>query len=487
MQTGAARAPITGAAMRFLPRFRLRSRPLLDGACAGALLWCAISLAPLAGAPAVHVRAPSLIDVEIDAFHVALDDLRASYFGPVDTRSALASAWDAAVTYAQAHGASGPPHTPRPAITDRDALARFDAALRALAAEETAHRIDERRLGEAAIAGLASSVHENHTYYISPEDWAQRNATGQRYAGIGVTISQVGEGFYISEVFANSPADNAGLQRGDRLLAVDRMPVPPPSSDGLNWLVQHLRGEPGTSVSVGLSRQGAPLDVQLTRAYIYVPDFEAKILDGDIGYLRVRAFPPAASTGPDGKTIAQALDDALARFDTAGTRGWVLDLRNDGGGYLDAMTAVASRFLAKGTPLFVSRTRDGESTTRADGPQHLPARPLVVIINAGTASAAEILAAALQENGRALIIGQKSAGVANAANRDALPDGGGISITVVQSLTPLLKRPLDGQGVLPNEQVEASADDIPRGADRQLDRAKAILRAGLVPATAATH
>lgn len=450
------------------------------------LLWSALGLAPLAGAPAAHVRAPSLIDVEIDALHTALDDLHASYFRPIDTGAALASAWDAAVAYTQAHGASGPPRTPRPAVADRDALAHFDAALRALAAEESAHHIDERRLGEAAIAGLASSVHENHTYYISPEDWAQRNATGQRYAGIGVTISQVGDGFYISEVFTGSPADNAGLQRGDRLLAVDDAPVPA-GGDGLNWLVQRLRGEPGTGVRIGLARRGAPLQVRLTRDYIYVPDFEAKILDGDIGYLRVRAFPPASSTDPDGKTIAQALDEALARFDAASVKGWVLDLRNDGGGYLDAMTAVASRFLPKGAPLLVSRTRGGDSTTRTDGSQHLPARPLVAIVNAGTASAAEILAAALQENGRALVIGQKSAGVANAANRDALPDGGGISITVVQSLTPLLKRPLDGQGVQPDEQVEAAADDIPLGADRQLDRAKAIVRTGLVSATAATH
>jgi carboxyl-terminal processing protease len=485
---------------RFAPPPRAFASLLTRAALAGVIAFVALCAASTAGLPLSSARAPSNVDVELDALHSELSDLHSEYFKPLNTADALNAAWDAAVAYAHTRGGPATPRTVRPPTNGPAdaALARFDTAFHALADEETAalsslsladQAIFQTKLGQQALAGLAGSAHENHTYYITPEDWSRRYDSGQSYAGVGITVSQVGDGFYVSEVFTGSPADGAGFARGDQFIAVDGQSVPPGTGkgQGLDFLTTHLRGDPDTSVGVTLQRSGVQRNATIRRAHVYVPDFEGKIVNG-VGYMRLRGFPPASTTGPDGKTAVQELDDALARFEAAGVTGWVLDLRGDGGGYLDTMNAFASRFLPKDAPLLVSRTNSGDSVSRADGAQKLPARPLTVIVDGSSASASEILASALQDNGRALVVGTKSAGVANAADRDALPDGGGLSVTVVQSLTAVQKRPLDGQGVTPDAPIDASSDDIPLGRDRVLERAESLSLNAAPPAAAvASH
>src|SRR5579859_5722519 len=204
------------------------------------------------------------------------------------------------------------------------------------------------------------------------------------------------------------------------------------------------------------------------------------ILSGD-GW---RYPPPRWTSAAPQAAPAAALPRATRcdGFEQAGVSSWVLDLRGNGGGYLDGMNEIASRFLPPGSPLLVSHTRGGDSVSRAGRGQHLPARPLAVLINAGSASASEILASALQESGRATIVGERSAGVANAANLDALPDGGGLSVTAVQSLSGVDRRPLDGQGVTPDAEIAANPDDVTTGRDSQLERAENLLRAAVAQA-----
>lgn len=456
---------------------------LLRATLIGIVAFIAVCAGSAAGMPTAPVAAPTGADVELSALHAALADLHGEYFRPVDPALALDSAWEGALGALRTAGAAAP-STPRPRVDGPldTALGRFDSSFRRLAAEETGH-IDEHKLGEAAVAGLASAVHESHTYYITPADWSRRSDTGTRYAGIGVTVNLYQGSFYTGDVYSGSPAAGASLRPGDRVTAVDGADA---TGQTLDWLVTKLRGDPGSTVSMTVERDGVARTATLTRAYIYVPDFEARVLDNGAGYLRLRAFPPASAAQPDGKTVVQALDAALARFDAAGATAWVLDLRGNGGGYLDTMNAFADRLLPPNTAVLVSRTHAGDTTTRTQPQQHRPARPLTVLVDGGSASASEILAAALQENGRARVVGQQSAGVANAANRDALPDGGGLSVTVVQSLTPVHRRVLDGSGVTPDDPIAPSADDIPLGRDRQLDRAATLaLAGGATTATAA--
>ncbi len=423
--------------------------------------------------------APNAADTELTAIHAALADLQHEYFRPIDADAALSGAWDGAIAAAKPAG-TRVSAVARPQLTGDSATARtaFDAAFRALNAA-TAGSVSAPTLGHAAIAALASSVHENHTYFIDPDRWQHRGDTVSSYAGIGVTVNERPDGIYVGEVFEDSPAAHAGIHPGDRFLKVDDAAV---ADLKLDQLVNRLRGPAGTGVSVTVQRGAGSVQVAITRATISIIAFESRILDGGVGYLRLRSFPPAGSKLPDGRTVAQALDLALDGFDRAGVTSWVLDLRGNGGGYLDGMNEIASRFLPSGSPLLVSHTQGGDSVTRAGSGQHTPTRPLAVLINAGSASASEILTSALQESGRAVVVGEKSAGVANAANLDALPDGGGLSVTAVQSLTGVKRRPLDGQGVTPDSALAANPDDVTTGRDSQLERAENLLRAAVAQA-----
>lgn len=418
-------------------------------------------------------------ETELQAIHAALAHLQREYIRQVDTGQTLQAAWDGALAAARRGGVQvGAVTAPVLAGSDAQALRSFDRAYRSLARTLPAS-VDPRAVGYGALVGVASSVHESHTYFIDPDRWTHRGDATTRYAGIGVTIAPRNGGFYVLEVYPDTPAERAGLRSGDRFAVVDGL-----STDGMttDQLVSQLRGQPGTAVSVAVTRGSGLLQTLLTRETIVVSAFESRVLDDGVGYIRLRSFPPAGAKLPDGKTVPQELDAALDGFDRAGVDAWVLDLRNDGGGYLDDMSAIASRLLPNDTPLFVSRTRGGDSVSKTGGGQRQLELPLTVLVNGGSASAAEILAAALQESGRARVVGEKTSGVANAANLDALPNGGGLSVTSVQTLTPVLHRPLDGQGVTPDFVVAAASDDAALGRDRQLEWAADLVLGRAWPA-----
>lgn len=458
------------------PRAAQSSSRLL---CAAVFLLCLLA----AACGGRHARPAPESERDLQAVHAALSDLQREYFRDTDAGQALQAAWDGALAAAQ-HGGVDATRIRPPVLagSQKAALREFDRAYRSLAGLVPA-AVDPRTIGRAAIGGLAASVHESHTYYIDPDRWSHRGDASSRYAGIGVTIAARNGGFYVLEVYPNTPAERAGLRGGDRFSVVDGIDADSLTTD---QLVTHLRGDPGTQVSVALARGEGLLLTLLTRETIVVSAFESRIIDGEVGYVRLRSFPPATAKLADGKTVPQELDATLAEFERSGVTSWVLDLRNDGGGYLDDMTEVAGRLLPGGAPLFISRTRSGDSVTRTGPGQRVPARPLTVLINGGSASAAEILAAALQESGRARLVGEKSSGVANAANLDALPNGGGLSVTSVQTLTPLQRRPLDGQGVTPEFAVAPIAGDAVVGRDRQLEWAADVGRGAAWPAVSAS-
>lgn len=440
-----------------------------------ALMLVLLAVAVIANRGAHMALAPTAVDTELYAVHAAVDDLRGEFFRPVKTSDLLRPAWEAASGLARENGVTLERVRPPQLSDDTNAsLKSFDASFHDLN-RNAAGKVDARGLGHAAVAGVAGAVHENHTYFIDPEHWSHRADTSSSYAGIGITVAQKDGAFYAVEVYAGSPAAGAGVRSGDRFLSVDGVKT---AGLTMDQFTGRLRGRPGTSVTVEVQRTGGWLLAELKRQAIVVPAFESRMLDGGVGYLRLRSFPPADARLPSGQTVPQALDAALASFEQAGVTAWVLDLRDNGGGYLDTMTQVAGRLLPAGAPLIVSRTQASENVSHAPAGQRLPARALSVLVNGSSASASEILTVALQESGRASVVGQKSAGVANAADLDALPNGGGLSVTAVQTLTPVLRRPLDGQGVQPDDIVALSDEDVPVGRDRQLDRAVAVVRAG---------
>jgi len=450
------------AGFRRLERSSVHRRPML-------LFGLTLVLTPLGALlfpPGGAAIAPSATDTELMTVAAVLGDLHQQFFRPLNEADVLQGAWDGAVAAAQRSGAQVAA-LQAPDLRGDHAEQAFDLAYRQLD-RVAAGKIDPLALGRAAIEGAAGSMHENHTYYLPPQRWSQRSNTSSQYGGIGVTLAQYNGGFYVGDVFAGSPAAGGGLQPGDRVVAVDGLPV-----DGISMddLTSRIRGPMGSEVQLTVSRLAGWLQVVLQRQAIVQSTFQASVRSDGVGVLRLTSFPPAAAKLPDGQTVPQAFAKALDDFDKKGVSAWVLDLRGNGGGYLDTMSAIANLLLPAGAPYFVNRTQQGVQISRTAGGQHTPARPLSVLVDGGSASASEILSVALQENGRALVVGQKSAGVANAADLDSLPDGGGLSVTAVQTLTPVLRRPLDGQGVTPEIIIAPDAGYIPLGRDRQLDTA----------------
>jgi carboxyl-terminal processing protease len=263
-----------------------------------------------------------------------------------------------------------------------------------------------------------------------------------------------------------SPAEAAGLRPGDRILAVDGSST---AGESLSTLVFQIRGEAGTDVTLTIGRDDSELDVTITRAVIDLQEVRSELIDGDVARLRLSSFTDRSTA---------LLRDALRSLLDQGATGIVLDLRGNPGGYIVAAQGVASQFLPEGQLLFTVESGDDVQRWTADGGGLAvdPAIPLVVLVNGGSASASEIVAAALQETGRATIVGTPTFGKNTVQIWHDLPQGGGLRLTTDRWFTPGHGSVAPG-GVQPDVVVEAP-DDPDSDEDPQLERAVEILRGG---------
>lgn len=335
-------------------------------------------------------------------------------------------------------------------------------------AQALGEKASRELLDRAIVDGMAQSLHEQHTYYMPPEVFRQQMAELQnqnRYAGVGISVNPDKT---ILDVFEGSPAEAAGLQPGDRIIAVDGESV-----EGLNATdtSSRVRGEAGTPVTLTLERRGAPgpVVVTLTRAMISYEWLRAKILEGGIGYLQIRTFAV-----PDALPL---FDRAMERFTEANIRALVIDVRNNSGGSVATGEEILSRLLPDDRPLYrqVDR-RNGERTVSTWGDYWGRDIPIAVLTNGGSGSMSEILAAALQENGAARVIGTRTAGAVAAGSPYALADGSGLLVTVLTITTPS-GRVLNEVGLEPDQVVELDEEQFRAGRDNQLEAALAYVRA----------
>jgi carboxyl-terminal processing protease len=258
-----------------------------------------------------------------------------------------------------------------------------------------------------------------------------------------------------------SPAQQAGLAPGDVLLAVDGRPV---SAQSLQDVVSRVRGPRGTTVVLTLQREGLadPFDVGVTRGEIRTESVRARLIDdGHVAYVRVSTFAE-----PTGQQLRQHLK-TLLEADPAGI---VLDLRGNPGGRLAAAVEVASQFLREGVVLYQQRDPAGDDQRpyRASGNPVAPDTPLVVLVDHGSASASEIVAAALRDNNRAILIGERTFGKGTVQELHNLSDDSQIRVTIAQWLTPA-RRAIQGEGVVPDVAVERA--DPATGRDAALETA----------------
>src|SRR3990170_2675655 len=278
--------------------------------------------------------------------------------------------------------------------------------------------VDDGQLMQGAIRGMLEALGDEQTGYMDPDEYDQANIPLEgAYEGIGAWVDTDGEFLTIISPMPGSPAEQAGLEPGDQVIAVDgeEMAGVPPQ-----LVIRRVMGPEGTTGVLTIRREGLtdPLGVAVVRGRIAVPTVESEVLEQGVGYIRLSSF------GDD--TIGD-LRSALIQVLAEEPAGVILDLRGNGGGYLTAAIDVSSEFIRQGV-ILSERFGDGrEEIYRADGDGLALDIPLVVLIDGGSASASEIVAGAVQDHGRGWIVGERSFGKGSVQNWHPLEDDAGAS------------------------------------------------------------
>ncbi|MCC7353741.1 MAG: S41 family peptidase [Anaerolineae bacterium] len=361
--------------------------------------------------------------------------------------------------------------TPTP--EEEAAFAIFWEAWKLLKNEFYGDLPDPRRLAYGAIQGVVKSLGDEHTAFLDPEQAALFNTDiAGTFEGIGARVDEVeGGGVRIIEPFEGQPAWRAGIRRDDVVIAVDGKDI---TKMTLYETISLIRGPKGTKVVLTIRRAGVekPFDVEVTRARIEIPTVTSKFIGTDIAYVKLAEFNGQATS-----QLRAELRRLLARKPAA----LIFDLRGNPGGLLSSAVEIGSMFIADGN-ILSERFRDGrEETYPREGdlivPQDLP---VVVLVNGGSASAAEIVAGAIQDTGRAILMGEKTYGKGSVQLPHALSDESQLRVTIARWFTPK-GRLIHGQGLMPDVLVPRTDEDIQAEQDPQLDKAVEYLRAANKP------
>jgi len=348
----------------------------------------------------------------------------------------------------------------------------MDEALRVIQAHYYNRRLDYGKLSRGSIRGLVQSLGDPYTEYLdSDQVKSQQDFYAGRHVGmIGIYVNYRDDYPVITGVLPNSPALKAGLQTDDVILKINSMNAHGLKSEQTSALI---RGATGTSVTLHVRRGGEELDAPVTRADFQSSSVQSARLEGDLLYLRVYDFGDAT----------EREFDAQLTSGLPGARGVVLDLRDNGGGFVSAATAVISRFVASGEA-FEEKGRDGGTSRTAVTGNHPAANvPLTVLVNGNSASASEIVAGSLQAHHRAPLVGTKTFGKGSVQVDYHLSDGGDLHLTIEHWFLPN-GRSVDGVGLTPDVPVDMASKpamfDVVQPArghagDAQLNRALQLL------------
>ena len=317
--------------------------------------------------------------------------------------------------------------------------------------------VEEDVLIEGAMRGMLESLDPHSAYFDAEEYGRFRSATEGRFAGVGVAVGVMDGWIVVLGVLPGGPAEQAGLRPGDRFVTIGGTPA---RDMRVTEAVRIMRGEPGTLVSVSVRREGEDRDLpfEIRREMVAVDAVSSRLLPD--GVLIVRIFTFAENTTPE---LRSAIDRALIER-PEGLRGIILDLRDNGGGLLRESIDVVDEFVSRGT-IVSTRGRDGalRSEARAHRIGTRPNWPIVVLVNGRSASASEIVAGALQDLGRATIVGTRTFGKGSVQTLVPLPNGGAMKLTVARYYTPT-GRSIQTHGVTPDIEALALAPDTVRSA-----------------------
>jgi carboxyl-terminal processing protease len=328
--------------------------------------------------------------------------------------------------------------------------------------------VDAKALETTSVDQMLKRLNDPYTVYLDPDQLAQlrRDSEGV-YTGVGIRIGRRGGQAVVSGVFPDSPAASAGVRPGDVIASVNGAPVRPSDIDEV---IGRIKGPEGSTVRIALRRPGRaePLALTLERRTIKVPVVRGRNVTVDrrkIGYVSLAQF-----TKGSGKELGRAVRARLG----AGANAVVLDLRNDPGGLLDEAVSAASVFLRKGAPVVTTEGAHSKRTTLRAGSGAIPRSvPLVVLVDRSSASASEVLAGALRDDGRATLVGERTFGKAVVQSTVELDGGGALKLTTARYLTPK-GTDINHRGLLP---ALRASDDPDTARDEALARALAVAAA----------
>lgn len=432
---------------------------LISGLLAGAIATTIFAALPAASATAGHLSA-----MEASEIATSYGTLRKEFYKKVEAQQVLDSVHTELGARLKQSGVKVNLPAVRASEAETSNVRSIDTQVE-FAQRAAGAKIATRDLSYAAISGIMKSVNDRYTVFLTPKQYAELNQglDGGDFGGTGIVIQIDDQTKYIavSNVVPDGPADKAGIQQDDLITAIDGTST---KNMALNAASSHLRGKEGTNVTLTIQRDGKQLasPVSLTRAKIHQLSVYEKMLPNKIGYVALTVF---------GKETGAELTTALDRLQQRGARAIVMDLRGNGGGYLDAAVAVSSKFISSGPIVSVESRASNITTVEADDTAIAP-MPLAVLVNGYTASASEITSGAIQDSGVGTIIGTKTFGKGVVQTIYPLPDGSAVKITTARYLTPH-NRDINHLGITPDIVLEenkgARFGDPTR--DSQLQRA----------------
>jgi carboxyl-terminal processing protease len=328
--------------------------------------------------------------------------------------------------------------------------------------------VDDTAMMRGAISGMLDALGDEHTSYMDPNQYHQANIPMEgEYEGIGAWVDTTSEYLTIISPMPDSPAEEAGLLPGDKVIMINGEDMT--GIDG-SLVIRKVLGPAGSEVVLTIRREGEleSFDVTIIREKITVPSVDSEILDGNIGYVQIFTF------GEDTITeLKENLEDILGQDPV----GLIVDLRNNGGGYLLTAVEVSSEFISAGDVVLYEDYGTDEDLEEFKAYKGGLATkiPLVLLINQGAASASEIVAGAIQDHERGPLVGETTFGKGSVQNWIELSDNqGAVRVTIARWLTPD-KRQIHGEGLTPDYQVEFTEEDFLNELDPQLDKAIEVL------------
>jgi carboxyl-terminal processing protease len=331
------------------------------------------------------------------------------------------------------------------------------------------HEIDRDQLESSSVRAIVDQLKRTYkdrfTHYFGPDEYKRFNEMGD-FSGVGMAVTEVPRGLRVATVYKGAPAKEAGIEQGDVITAVNGKSI---AGESAELASARIRGRPGTPVTLTVSSgAGGARQVELTRRQLHIPQVQGHLVEVNgvsVGYVRLLGFSSGAHA---------ELRRKVEQLDRMGAKGLVLDLRGNGGGLLTEAVLTSSVFVEDGVITTTEGRTEGKDTFEAVG-DALPRRPMVVLINGDTASASEILTAALSEAGLARVVGERSFGKGTFQEVLPLDNGGALDLTIGEYLTRD-GTSINGTGIEP----DVPARDLPRTKpDEGRSRALEVLGAEL--------